>query len=213
VKKAVLFLNGDYSDEGKPDIEENTLVIAVDGGLSFLLQNHITPDLFIGDADSAASSDIDRLRQTSCEVLIFSQSKDEIDAELAIEEAKRRGFNFISIRGWRGDRIDMILALLYIMGSHDDENTQIVAVSSGLEMGIVASHKRLESIPGEKWSVLPLFGDADGVTLKGFRYEIDNRRMMPSKPYGISNVAKSSPVSISVSQGKVVYFRWKKKPS
>ena len=145
MKKAVLFLNGDYSDEGKPDIEGNTLVIAVDGGLSFLLHNHITPDLF--------------------------------------------------------------------MGSHDNENTQIVAVSSGLEMGIVAGHKRLESIPGEKWSVLPLFGDADGVTLKGFRYEIDNCRMMPSKPYGISNVAKSSPVSISVSQGKVVYFRWKKKPS
>ncbi|HBT39709.1 MAG: Thiamine diphosphokinase [Thermotoga sp. 50_1627] len=208
--RSALFLNGDCEDFEGVDLEDYDLVIAVDGGAKRFLKAGLVPDLFVGDGDSLDESDLNELRALGCEVLLFPKEKDEIDTELALRKAIERGAKEIDIFCWTGERLDMLLALMYLMGSL---NIKVTAKSQKLIVGVVSREAELEANPNEKWSIIPIAGDAYGVTLKGFRYEIAHRDMPCEHPYGVSNIAISSRVKISVERGKVAYFRWLKKPS
>ncbi|AEH51157.1 thiamine diphosphokinase [Pseudothermotoga thermarum] len=207
--RCLLFLNGKYGEREEIKLDPTDLLIAVDGGVKFLLSRGLLPHIFVGDADSVDQSQLKMLEKSGCEVMLYPQEKDEIDAELAIEEAIKRQAQQIIVVGWKGDRIDMILALIYLMARC---KVPIKAVSDDLEMGTVSGEALLEAEVGEKWSILPICGDASKVTLKGFKYNLCEAVMPCLKPFGVSNVALSNRVFISVKEGKVVYFRWRREP-
>jgi len=202
-----LFLNGIYEDKEfyRKAMVECDHLIAVDGGADFLKDLEILPDIFVGDMDSVSEETVRWLKEKKVPMRVYPQEKDETDLELALLMVK----DFpVKIFGWNGERVDMILALLYLMSRFKE----VYAVSSELEIGYVEGEKTLEAIPGETWSILPLGRDAERVSLKGFEYEIYKRDMKIIKPYGVSNVARSNRVRISVEKGGVIYFRWKRKP-
>ncbi len=207
--RCLIFLNGRYDENQMFNTTYSDLLIAADGGVKYLLSHGILPHIFVGDGDSVEKSDLEFLRKKGCQVILYPTEKDEIDAELAIKEALKRNPDEIFIFGWQGDRLDMLLALIYLMGHC---SKKIKAISGDLEMGVVKEAETLEARKGEKWSILPICGDALRVSLKGFKYELDEKDLPCSKPFGVSNVAISESVTIKVSQGKVVYFRWKKEP-
>jgi len=208
--KSALFLNGECEDFEAVDLKDYDLVIAVDGGAKRFLRAGLVPDLFVGDGDSLDESDLNELKALGCEVLLFPKEKDEIDTELALRKAIEKGAEEIDIFCWMGERLDMLLALIYLMASL---NVKVTAKSRKLIVGVVSKEVELEANPNEKWSIVPIVGDAYGVTLKGFKYEIVGKDMPCEHPYGVSNVAVSSKVKISVERGKVAYFRWLKEPS
>ncbi|MCD6268364.1 MAG: thiamine diphosphokinase [Thermotogaceae bacterium] len=202
-----LFLNGTYEDEEyyRKAMTECDRLIAVDGGADFLKNLGILPDVFVGDMDSVSEETVEWLKEKKVPMKVYPEEKDETDLELALLEAE----DFpVRIFGWDGERVDMILALFYLMSRFKE----VYAVSSKLEIGYVEKEKTLEAVPGETWSILPLGGDAKMVSLKGFKYEIFRKDMKIEKPYGVSNIAKSDKVRISVEKGGVIYFRWKRKP-
>lgn len=208
--KVAMFLNGGCEDLGSIDLDGYDLIIAVNGGAKKLLSAGVVPDIFVGDGDSLEESDLDKLKRLGCEVFLFPTEKDEIDTELALRKAVERGAKSIDIFCWMGDRLDMLLALMYLMGSFDID---ITAKSEQLIVGVVSSETELDANVNEKWSIVPIAGDAERVTLRGFKYEITQKDMPCDHPYGISNVAVSSKVRIAVGRGKVAYFRWLKEPS
>lgn len=186
------------------------MLIAVDGGVKHFLRASLVPDMFVGDGDSVGESDLRKLSGSNCEVFVFPKEKDEIDAELALRKAVEKGASEIDVFCWMGERLDMLLALIYLMGSF---YARITAKSDKLIVGVASGEMELDAEPGEKWSILPIGGDAHGVTLKGFKYEIRERDMPWHSPYGVSNVAVSRRVKVNVERGKVAYFRWLKEPS
>ena len=203
-----LFLNGTYEDKEyyRKAMTECDRLIAVDGGADFLKNLGILPDVFVGDMDSVSEETVEWLKEKKIPMKVYPKEKDETDLELALLEVE----DFpVKIFGWDGERLDMILALFYLMSRFKE----VYAVSSKLEIGYVEKEKTLEAVPGETWSILPLGGDAKRVSLRGFKYEIFRKDMKIEKPYGVSNIAKSDKVRISVEKGGVIYFRWKRKPS
>ncbi|MEJ5230496.1 thiamine diphosphokinase [Pseudothermotoga sp. U03pept] len=209
--RAIVFLNGDYTEQQVGSLMENDIVVAVDGGAKYLLKRRITPRIFVGDADSVEKSVLEELLKLGCEVYLYPEDKDEIDAQLAIERVLQLGVDEIIIRGWQGERLDMILALIYLMHKYHD--VKMIAKDDNLEMGVITGHVELDSVEGEKWSILPICGDAAGVTLEGFKYPLHKGSMPCHKPFGVSNVAITSKVRITVEKGSVVYFRWIRQPS
>ncbi|PLV58367.1 thiamine diphosphokinase [Thermotoga sp. KOL6] len=199
-----IFANGLY--EGELDFSCCEKIVAVDGGANFLRLRKIIPDFFIGDADSVENETMDWLRKNNVEMKLYPSEKDEIDLELALEFFKDEEK---IVFGWQGERLDMILALFYLLKRF--KNT--VLESENLTVGYVEGRMILRARVGEKWSILPLGGDATGVTLKGFKYTLKDAKMPILKPYGVSNVAISNEVEIEVREGGVIYFRWKKEPS
>lgn len=199
-----IFANGSY--EEFVDVSRCEKIVAVDGGANYLRTRNIVPDLFIGDADSVKEETMEWLKQHGVTLKIFPKEKDEIDLELALREFE--GEEKV-VFGWKGDRLDMVLALFYLLRRF--KNTTLE--SSSLKVGYVEGAKILPAVPGEKWSILPLGGDAEGVNLKGFKYTLEDAVMPITKPYGVSNEAVSDRVTIEVRKGGLIYFRWKKEPS
>ncbi|AGL49815.1 thiamine pyrophosphokinase [Thermotoga maritima MSB8] len=199
-----IFANGSY--EEFVDVSRCEKIVAVDGGANYLRTRNIVPDFFIGDADSAKEETMEWLKQHGVTLKIFPKEKDEIDLELALREFEEEEK---VVFGWKGDRLDMVLALFYLLRRF--KNT--ILESPSLTVGYVEGAKTLSAVPGEKWSILPLGGDAEGVTLKGFKYTLEDAVMPITKPYGVSNEAVRDRVTIEVKKGGLIYFRWKKEPS
>ena len=198
-----IFANGCYG--GEMDLSRCDRVVAVDGGANFLRSKGIAPDIFIGDADSVSGETMEWLKNHGVEMKLFPREKDEIDLELALQQFESEEK---VVFGWQGDRLDMILALFYLLKRF--KNT--VLESENLVIGYVEGKKVLPARPGEKWSILPLGSDAEGVSLSGFKYTLKGAKMPVVKPYGVSNEAVSSEVEIEVKTGGVIFFRWKKEP-
>ena len=178
--------------------------IGVDGGTRHLLKFGLKPDVIIGDFDSFLGE------VKGSEKIVYPKEKDEIDAELAIREGFKRGATLVKIACWRGERADMEYALYLLLTAFPPLSVKLL--SEKLEIVYLEGRANILAKIGEKWSILPIGGDAI-VTLEGFKYEISEKRMPCDKPYGVSNVALKNEVFIDVKEGGVLVFRWKKKPS
>ena len=198
----LLSLNG-KCDVNLKEIDYDVSV-GVDGGTNHFLKLGIFPDIVIGDFDSF-SGEVE-----GAERIEFPAEKDEIDAELAIMESFRRGAELVKIACWRGERADMEYALYLLLQRFEPLSVRLI--SKKLEIIYIKGKTSLSARYGEKWSILPIGKDAV-VTLKGFKYEIFEKKMPIDKPYGVSNVALKDEVTIDVLEGGVLVFRWKKEPS
>ncbi|QTA37495.1 thiamine diphosphokinase [Thermosipho ferrireducens] len=188
-----LFLSGD-------------IIIGVDGGADYLKKRGVIPHVVIGDMDSLSGETLEYFKMKGVEIIQYPAEKDETDCELAIEYALKKGARFIELLNFQGERLDMIFALFGLMGRYD---IPIVAKSEKLEIGVLKSTGEFETFPGELWSFLPLC--KSNVKLEGFKYNYDGE-MSIEYPIGISNEAVVQNVKIEIVSGKVVYFRWKKRP-
>ena len=91
---------------------EASLVIAADSGLRHARGLGLTPDLIVGDFDSVAEDDLNAFPTVPRQV--HSPDKDQLDLELAIDEARERGVRRLAILGALGGRFDQSLAALLI---------------------------------------------------------------------------------------------------
>ena len=206
--KALLSLNGFCKSDFLKDLveaEDYGVIIGVDSGTKNLLNAGITADLVVGDMDSLENL----IHKIKSEKIIYPKEKDEIDAELAIEYCKEKNLEEVNIVCWKGERVDMEYALLMLLSRY--RQLWIKLLDEKSETFYIDGFAELEANSGEKWSILPIGGDAT-VTLKGFKYEIDRKLMPKDKPYGVSNIAEKNKVIVHIHEGGVVVVRWKKNP-
>ncbi len=85
IKRAVLVVNGDLPEPERfrAMLRQDDILIAVDGGLRHMTALDRTPNLIIGDMDSADPEEVSRLESQGVEVRRFPTHKDETDLELA----------------------------------------------------------------------------------------------------------------------------------
>ncbi len=205
MKKALLSLNGECDSDFLIRVYRNVspdIVIGVDGGTNHLKMAGIEPDVIVGDMDSYSGSDGN--------LIVYPEDKDEIDAELALDLVFERGCNEAFVTCWRGERVDMEYALLLLLTKYPPFSVKLL--TNKCVVFYVSGEFSLEAKAGEKWSILPVGGDAL-VTLKGFKYEIENTLMTHKKPYGVSNVALKEKVTVKTRKGGVIVTRWLKEPS
>lgn len=116
-----LFGAGDYNNTMPILPDRDDYVIAVDGGLDYLLKTNIAPDIIIGDFDSVSSSHIEDLGLSTnitnkkYETISFPPEKDYTDMNLAVKEGIKRGFNTFIIYGGLGGRIDHSIANIQLI--------------------------------------------------------------------------------------------------
>lgn len=182
-------------------------IIAADSGMNFLRRNGIIPDIIAGDFDSVDDDSLDEFSSLSeVEVLRLNPIKDDTDTEFVIREAIRRGATSISILGGTGTRLDHGLANVYLLG---------IGLEEGVEIQLVDAHNRIRMMDdvleierteqfGEFVSVLPVRGDAKGVTLKGVKYPLKDAEVSCFSSLGISNEIIGDKAKISVKEGTLL---------
>ncbi len=211
-KTACLVLNGQLDDYDyiREVMNYNTyeLIIAVDGGANHLYRLGIMPNYILGDLDSI-EDDIREYYEASDVVFKkFPTKKDETDAELAVWLVEEVGLLGIDIYAALGGRIDHELAniqlLYYILGR-------------GMYPRIISEHEEIYILKNDEMtlkgnigdivSILPIRGDARGITLVNMEYSVEELDLKYSVTRGISNVMVAQDAYINVRDGCLLVIK------
>ena len=182
-------------------------MIAADAGLNFLHRNHIIPDIIAGDFDSAQSESLSYYHSLNgVQIIKLNPVKDDTDTEYVIREAIRRGATEITVLGATGTRLDHVLANVYLLGIGLEERVAIQLVDKHNRIRMISDALEIKKDEqfGDYVSVLPVKGDAKGVTLEGMKYPLKDADIASFSSLGVSNEIVSGTAKISVKQGAVL---------
>jgi thiamine pyrophosphokinase len=177
------------------------LLIAADGGALPLLRAGIMPHLTIGDMDSIDAASLAELQAHGVAQRRFQREKDETDLELALLHAATMGATAIDILGALGGRWDHTLANVALLALPELRTRRARLLADGQTLFLVRDAATLEGQAGDTVSLLPLTGDAHGVTTKGLRYPLDDATLSYERARGVSNVLLDPPGHVSLREG------------
>ncbi len=180
--------------------EEGEFIIGVDQACKLLIDNKIKIDLAVGDFDSSILSK-EEVMTYAAETVMFDSIKNYTDTDLAIREALKRSHDEIVIYGGIGKRLDHTYAniLLLSFGSYGNikminDDTEVSVLTKGI-YNIENSYKYISFYALE---------DILDLTLKGFKYELNNHNLTTLSPLGTSNEGSGT---VNFSVGKLLVIK------
>ena len=205
--KVVVVASGELDPSDAAWLEGADLVIAADGGAASLGMLGRRPDLLVGDLDSVDASLVARVEASGTRVERHPTDKDASDTELAIEAAFGAGASEVVVLGaMGGERLD-----------HELANVLLIAdpALAGRDLRVVRGRTRvralhageplvLEGAVGELVTLLPVGGDAGGVTTVGLRWALDAATLPMGRSRGLSNEVMQPPASVRISEGTLL---------
>lgn len=171
------------------DKREYNLIISVDGGLRIADNLSIKSDIIIGDFDTI-SAEILKKYMGKTEIVKLNPIKDSTDTEEAVSIAIERGISDIDMIGGTGSRIDHTLANMFLLKKALLTNVRLTIYGCNFEMYAINSYAKIKNMHKYKYiSFIPFDGPAKGVTLKGFKYLVEDFDFDTQKTFrlGISN--------------------------
>jgi thiamine pyrophosphokinase len=171
-------------------------VIAADAGLRNLEEQGIRTDLVIGDFDSL------KCVSEHPNTIVLSAEKDDTDTLAAVREGIRVGYTSFHIYCGTGGRIDHTVANLQVLAYLSDNNMRDFLFDNGTVITAITNGSLcFGKIPCGYVSVFSCSEKAEGVTLCGLKYELNNATLTNTFPIGVSNEFIGRESSISVSSG------------
>ena len=200
---AIILANGDFAPS--PDLGTHLvtadLVIAADGGAQYARTIGVRPDVIIGDLDSLDMTARTTWEAKGARIISYPVEKDQTDLELALLHAKEKGAKKITVLGAFGRRWDHSIANLLLAVHPQFDGREIVFIHGPQRLLIIKSEYRLRAGVGELVSLLPLGGDAEGVTTQGLKYVLKNDTLVFGSSRGVSNVVLVENPRVEVKNG------------
>lgn len=207
--KAVVVAGGETDPGDVAELVDADLVVAADGGAAWLDGLGRRPDLLVGDLDSVAPELVERLAAAGTPIERHPVAKEATDAELALERAVELGADRVAVVGTLGgERLDHELANLMLLadprwrGRLADlrlvrGGTRVRALHGGDEL-------QLDAPAGTLVTLLPVGGDAAGVTTTGMLYPLNDEPLRFGRSRGLSNVVETTPASVLLASGALL---------
>lgn len=204
--KIILFVNGDFPGAEKiiSQIQEDDILIAVDGGLSHMVGHGLTPNMIIGDLDSADPHDVARFEAQGVPVQKFPCEKNETDLELALEAALKMPPATIWITAAFGKRLDQTLGNIFLLTRLDVENVDIRLIDGQQEVFLVRHSATILGAPSQRVSLLPLCGPVIGIHTEGLKYPLTGETLYPERTRGISNQLTGHTATLTIQEGLLI---------
>ena len=201
--RAVIFANGllNNPQAARKLIQPEDLLIAADGGAKHCQVMGITPKILIGDLDSQTKEEIKAWEDAGVEVIRHNPRKDETDLELALLHAKEAGADEALILGGLGSRWDMTIANLLLPAYQNLKGMQVVFWDAGQRLYLVFAKTEITGQPGQMVSLIPIGGDAHGVTTQGLEWPLEDGTLIFGATRGVSNVLTKNPATVSIREG------------
>jgi len=197
-KNSVCFIVG--AGEVWPDLtlslHPDDLLIAADGGFRTAERMGLVPHLVIGDFDSLGN------RPNHPNTVVLPTVKDDTDMCAAIRLGRERGYTRFALYGGTGGRLAHTLANLQLLDGLAREDCRGFLVGDGTVA--TAVHGGALDFPAYMSGYLSVFctsGRAEGVTLSGLKYELDNETLTGSFPLGVSNEFVGVSACVEVAHG------------
>jgi thiamine pyrophosphokinase len=178
-------------------------ILAADGGLRNSHLLGLEPSVVIGDLDSIDAADLAPLQATGVTIVRHPQRKDETDLELALEYAAGHGAGEILVLGALGDRWDQTLANALLLASPTlaAVRTWLADGSQQVTLARPGDPLVLHGLPGDTLSLLPLAGDAHGVTTDGLEYPLHDETLRFAATRGVSNTLLGTTATVHLAAG------------
>lgn len=182
-------------------INENNrgYVIAADGGMKYLLESDIIPDLIIGDFDSLEY--IPKHKN----VVKLPVEKDITDMLAAVNAGLEKGFKKFIIYGGLGGRADHSYANYQVLNYLAKNGC--IGVMVDREFAVTSLHKGNVKFNRRFKGTLSVFAQgksAKGVTIKGFKYELTDGKLKNDFPLGVSNEFTGKTGLVEVKEGSLL---------
>ena len=178
-------------------------LICADGGANSAKEMGLTPNVIIGDLDSAESSVLDFYKNSSKIIKIKSQN--DTDVEKALKYVIKNGYTEAVLLGGTGDRLDHSFCNLGIVFKLYDK-IKIYLVS---EQSILTAHEKKVEFNTVKGETVSLYGfnDKTKITTEGLKFKLNNEPLPFGVSEGTSNVAKGKKVVLKIRNGRIFVIR------
>jgi thiamine pyrophosphokinase len=205
-QRVVVFANGNAPDRATVCrwLRPGDRVICADGGAHTALALGLTPDVVIGDLDSLDELQQAQLKAKGCRFVVYPVAKDWTDLELALKLAVQEGATEIVILGALGGRLDQELANILLLFLPELEHIPARIVDERQEMFVVRSEAVITGQPGDVVSLIPLGGDATGITTEGLLYPLRDEPLLSGPARGISNVMLDGLARVTLERGALL---------
>lgn len=183
------------------------LVIAADSGYDHATAAGLQPDLLIGDLDSISDAGVEAARREGVAVEPYPADKDATDTELALERAlglTGAGGDLILVGGGGDDRFDHVLGALGVLSQpRFAECASLSAWVGRAWIAVVHGPGRVElHMPtATTVSLLPLAGDAQGVTTDGLHWPLVDALLPAGTTRGVSNLVSAATSAVALTSG------------
>lgn len=203
---AIILANGEISD---PDLLKRRIeslpsrrVFAADGGSRHARALELIPELVIGDLDSLDEGDRNWLSSNGAQFETYPAAKDETDLELALRTVHGQGYEHIILLGALGGRMDMALANLLLLTSPDLAKLRVEIWRQNQTAWVIRPPgTEISGENGDTLSLIPLNGEARGITTTNLAYPLEAETLWPGPGRGISNQLNQPQASVAFEQG------------
>ena len=210
VKRVVIIANGDLNNHDFYCrlLREDDYLICVNGGTGHALAMGLSPDLIIGDLDSLASKDSEKIVALKPRLIRHPQAKDKSDLELAIDQAvdmKPAEILLIGILG--GDRADHAFANLLLLCIPHRSGIPARIVDERHEIMVIGNEAVIEGKPGDYLSLFSLAAETGGVETAGLKFPLKNENLCFSSTRGLSNELILSRATVKIKSGLLLAIK------
>ena len=201
-------------------IEDNTLenfkdkfdyIIASDKGLETLDKYSIMPNYIIGDFDSIDKNILDKyINNKNIIIKELNPEKDYTDTHMALKLAIELKSTSITIMGAIGTRLDHTIANIHILKEALDKDIECKIINSRNEIQLINKKTMLELDENYKYiSLIPFTTNVKGVTLKGFKYLLEDATLQIGHSIGVSNEQIENYAEIDIEKGILILIKSK----
>ncbi len=161
------------------------LRVAANGGTRHArLYLETPPHLAVGDLDSMDAATRGWLEQHGVEFVTYPRAKSATDLELALELARTRGADELTVLGAFGGRVDHWLANVMLLTRYP----RVVLLDASNEMWVGSGDEVIRGRRGDVLSLIPLDEQVVGVETDELEYPLRRETLARGSTRGISNV-------------------------
>ncbi len=178
---------------------EEDYVIAADGGFATCDQCGIPMNLVLGDFDSLGYI------PAHPNLIRMAPEKDDTDMLFAVRQGMNLGYKTFELYGGTGGRPDHTMANYHTLAFLAKQGACGILCSPGIL--ITAIHNDVLKLPAYESGTVSVFsmGDkAEGVTLTGLKYPLNQATVTNDFPIGVSNEFTGKAVQIKVEKGTLL---------
>lgn len=207
--RAIILANGSIHDADtlitRLQPWKDTIVIAADGGVQHAERLGLKISFVIGDLDSLDETASMALKATNTDIVRVAAEKDETDLELALLYATDIGVRDIVVLGAFGDRIDMSLSNLLLLSHPSFLSVHIEYWYDRQTAWLIRPPgDEIHGQSGDTLSLIPLEGDAEGITTHELYYPLNDEKLVFGPARGISNVLTASVAHVELVSGTLI---------
>lgn len=203
MKIAYLFLNGEL--RGNKNFYLNFIknhkgdIYCADGGANICYELNLIPNEIYGDLDSIQNEVKEFYQEKNVKFLKFQVEKDYTDSELVLNEIQNK-YDLIYCIAGLGGSIDHELTNINLLAKYNN----LIFISENEKIFKVDSDYEFNNMANTKISFIIFSDEVKTLTLKGFKYNIENLDLKKGEARCISNIIVENKANLSIKSGSLL---------